>query len=224
VPPDVDPRLVRALEEQLEAMRATLQAGARRVGWKVGAGEEERIGDGPVVGHLTSATVLEPGSSYPADSDAELHADAEVFLELGHDGIARSGVALELCDLGPPEGAEAIVATNVFHRAVIFGPAEASLPDGDLEGRLIVNGQVRAAAPARRDHAETLQAIARLLEAVGERLRPGDRVITGSIVQVPVAPGDQVWAELQPATTRNSSSEGSLAPSRNAPAATISSR
>jgi len=34
------------------------------------------------------------------------------------------------------------------------------------------------------------------LAAVGERFEPGDRVITGSVVQVPVQPGDEVTADF----------------------------
>jgi 2-keto-4-pentenoate hydratase len=37
-------------------------------------------------------------------------------------------------------------------------------------------------------------AVRRVLDVVGERLEPGDRVITGSVVQVPVARGDEVVA------------------------------
>jgi 2-keto-4-pentenoate hydratase len=36
------------------------------------------------------------------------------------------------------------------------------------------------------------------LAAVGERLQPGDRLITGSVVQAPVRPGDRVTADLGP--------------------------
>jgi 2-keto-4-pentenoate hydratase len=35
-----------------------------------------------------------------------------------------------------------------------------------------------------------------VLAAVGERLRAGDRIITGLVVQVPIRPGDEVAAEL----------------------------
>jgi 2-keto-4-pentenoate hydratase len=37
---------------------------------------------------------------------------------------------------------------------------------------------------------------AHLLEAVGERLRPGDLLITGSVVQTAVRPGERVVADL----------------------------
>jgi hypothetical protein len=42
--PPIDPRLAAALASQLERWRATLAGGAARVGWKLGVGEGERIG------------------------------------------------------------------------------------------------------------------------------------------------------------------------------------
>jgi 2-keto-4-pentenoate hydratase len=50
----------------------------------------------------------------------------------------------------------------------------------------------------RRDFAELVLAAARLLGSVGERLQAGDRLITGSIVQVPIQHGDEVIADLGP--------------------------
>jgi 2-keto-4-pentenoate hydratase len=41
-----------------------------------------------------------------------------------------------------------------------------------------------------------VQIVARLLEPMGERLRPGDRIFAGSETQVAVAPGDEVAAEI----------------------------
>ena len=46
------------------------------------------------------------------------------------------------------------------------------------------------------DVAARVAAAARVLAAVGEWLQPGDRLITGSVVQVPVRPGDRVTADL----------------------------
>jgi 2-keto-4-pentenoate hydratase len=39
-------------------------------------------------------------------------------------------------------------------------------------------------------------AVRAILEAAGEQLRAGDRIITGSIVHVPIAPGDHVAVAL----------------------------
>ncbi len=35
-----------------------------------------------------------------------------------------------------------------------------------------------------------------MLQAVGERLYAGDRLITGAVVQTPIAPGDDVIADF----------------------------
>jgi hypothetical protein len=80
----IDPRLASALASQLESQRMALHAGAERVGWKLGIGSRERIGDDFVVGHLTSATRLRSGATYRAGDAVTLcaDADAEVALEL----------------------------------------------------------------------------------------------------------------------------------------------
>ena len=96
------------------------------------------------------------------------------------------GVGLELVDLArPPSDLEGIVAANVFHRAVAFGLAAPPAGPLDAEARSVVNGHVRAGGRARGDYGETVQTVARLLGAVGERLRRGGRILVGSVTQVP---------------------------------------
>jgi hypothetical protein len=188
----VDRRLVSALREQLS------RRSGDRVGWKLGVGDRERIGGHIAVGHLSSATVFEPGAVY-SQGGRSLHADAEIVVEIGSDEeIAAYGTALELVDLGtPPDDPCAVVVENVFHRAVAFGSMTSQRPSA-LTGSLVVNGEVRATAEADADLDERLAEARRILAAVGEQLRPGDRVITGSVVQVPVEPGDEVVADLGP--------------------------
>jgi 2-keto-4-pentenoate hydratase len=206
---DIDPRLASALAVQLDTWRTTLLAGAERVGWKLGLGERERIGRALPIGHLTSATRLESGATYRAGDAASLSADAEVALEIGRDvdpGVdadaAREAVigfaaALEFVDLaGPPNDPETVVATNIFHRAFVLGPSRPVLPTDGVKARLIVNGAERASARAPTDFADKVCAVARALGAVGERLRAGDRIITGSVVQVGLEAGDEVLADL----------------------------
>jgi 2-keto-4-pentenoate hydratase len=210
-PSRIDPRLAAALSVQFEHWRAALGGGAQRVGWKLGMGDGERIGDEVAIGHLTSATLLDPGTAYAAGVPADLRADVEVALQIGRpvapdvdpvaarEAIAGFGVALEICDLGgPPSDPEAVVATNVFHRAVAFGPFGPGPPVEGLEGRLVVNGRVQASAAAPGDLGDRVTAAARLLGAMGERLEADDRIITGSVVQVPIKVGDQVTADLGP--------------------------
>lgn len=193
----VDPRLASALAEQHARRRAAFERGARHVGWKLGLGDRERIGGEIAVGHLTSETVLEPGGVYRVAPEEELHADAEAAVVLGSGGeIAGYGAALELVDLAPvPGGAEAVVAANVFHRAVAFAEL-ASAPVPGLEVRVTVDGAERARGRWPDDLPQRVAAAARVLAAAGERLRAGDRIITGSIVQVPVVGGGEVVAEF----------------------------
>jgi 2-keto-4-pentenoate hydratase len=206
---DVDRRLASALAVQFGRRRRALDAGAARVGWKLGIGDAERIGDEIALGHLTSATVMATGERFHGNDATALNADAEIFVEIGRElepyvtavearqAIVAYGGALELVDLGDAgDSPEAIIANNIFHRAVAFGPSQPQLPAEGLEVRLIVNGAVRASSPASGDLAGRISAAARLLGAVQERLRPGDRVITGSVVQVQVQQGDDVVADF----------------------------
>jgi hypothetical protein len=192
---DVDPRLVAALRQQLSRR----PAGAARVGWKHGGGDEERIGGDIAVGHLTSSTTLKNGGTYTGGGQ-DLHADVEIAVEIGINGeISGYGVALELCDLADAGTAEQIVANNDYHRAVAFGPFVTTFPP-QLEAVLFVNGERRSAAlaPTPADLADRVAAVDRVLAAVGESLQSGDRVITGLIVNGPVSPGDEVVGELVP--------------------------
>jgi hypothetical protein len=188
---DVDPRLVAAMRAQL-SRRPT---GAARVGWKYGSGEDEHIGGDHVVGHITSATLLTDGDTYRGGG-TKLQADVEVSIEVGDDlGPARYGVALEICDVALDGSIEEVVVDNDYHRGVAFGPFADELPAG-VEAALVVNGEGRARGRASDDLADRLAAVDRVLRAVGEGLRPGDRVITGLVVNTPVRSGDEVVAEL----------------------------
>jgi 2-keto-4-pentenoate hydratase len=111
--------------------------------------------------------------------------------------VAGLLVALEVVDVGrPSHEAQALVAANVLHRAVAFGPTRrgATAPAGPA--RLLIGGELREEAPVRGDPAAVVAATARLLAAVGERLEPGDRILAGSSCHVPAAPGDAVVAEI----------------------------
>jgi hypothetical protein len=187
----VDPRLVSALRTQLARRGA-----AARVGWKVGRGDSERIGGSIAVGHLTAATVVDPGGTY-RDGGNDLHADAEVALELGtHRTIAGYRIALEIVDLETLANPEAIVEANIFHRAVAFGELSTRRPN-HAHSALTINGEVRDTAKVEEDFDQTLETVDRILAAVHEQLAPGDRIITGSIVQVPIESGDDVAAEIE---------------------------
>jgi 2-keto-4-pentenoate hydratase len=204
----IEPLLAAALHEQLARRQAALRQGAEHVGWTLGMGNRESIGGEIAVGYLTSTTLLVPGSHYRADGDgADLRADAEIVVELRADIDPRAvesdvvggyGAALEIVDLGVlPDEPRSVVAANVFHRAVALSEVHPALP-ADLRAELVVGDEVRASstAPDEPELLRRIAAAARVLDAVGVQLRAGERIITGSIVQMPVEAGDDVIAVL----------------------------
>jgi 2-keto-4-pentenoate hydratase len=147
---------------------------------------------------LTSATRLHAGAVFPAEGANELRVDAELAVEIGVDGEpARFGAALELVDIArPPDDFESIVAGNVWHRAFALGPLRSEPPPGVVRARVLIDGEVVESGERRVDPGETARIARELLGAAGERLEPGDCIIAGSLIQVPVAPGDEVAADL----------------------------
>jgi 2-keto-4-pentenoate hydratase len=191
---EADARIVSALHEQLAERRRLVDDGAARVGWKAALGIEE-VENRPVIGYLTSVTQLPSGAAHSAAGAAELCVDAELAVEVGCDGaIARYAAALELVDLGQGRGGvESVLRANVLHRAFVLGPSH---DDPVREARVYLNDELRAEGVAEFDLEERTEVVAYWLSALGEHLEPGDRIITGSIVQVAVAPGDEIAVDI----------------------------
>jgi 2-keto-4-pentenoate hydratase len=190
----------------LTRRRQILAQAAEPVGWKIGFNVPEiqrKLGlDGPLAGFLTSDGVLEDGAEWSLGDDGEVVVESEVAVELGDDArsIAALLPALELAD--PPDlsqDVETILAGNIFHRAVAFGPRVETARPGP--GRILVNGEVQHELDAEHTGArlaEMVEAIARRLADADERLRPGDRIITGILAPPHAAePGDTVRLELE---------------------------
>ncbi|MEA2332932.1 MAG: 2-oxo-3-hexenedioate decarboxylase [Thermoleophilaceae bacterium] len=184
--------------------REMLAQGAEPVGWKIGfnvSAAQEKLGiDGPLAGFLTTDGLLEDGAEVSLD-DGPVVVESEVAVELGDD--ARTVVALlpalEVAD--PPDldqGVETILAGNIFHRAVAFGPRVATQAPG--AARILVNGEEQHALTASETsaHLEAMvDVIARRLAEAGEELVPGQRIITGVLAPPHAAqPGDRVRLEL----------------------------
>jgi hypothetical protein len=87
---------------------------------------------------------------------------------------------------------ESVLRTNVLHRAFVLG---ASRPQPAREARVYVRGRMRAHEVVDFDVDERVELVRCRLAELGEHLER-DCVITGSVVQVPVAPGDEVAVEL----------------------------
>jgi 2-keto-4-pentenoate hydratase len=188
-------------EAMLTRRREILAQGAEPIGWKVGFNVpeiRERLGlDAPLAGFLTTDNLIEDDwDEYP------VLVESEVAVEIGSDGrsIAALLPALELVD--PPDldlELEQMLAGNLFHRAVEFGPrVEADAPGA---GRILVNGEEQHSLSAEHTAANLeamVDAVAARLEAAGEELSPGERIITGVLVPPYEAhPGDTVRLELE---------------------------
>jgi 2-keto-4-pentenoate hydratase len=186
--------------------REILAQGAEPIGWKVGFNLPEfqrKLGiDAPLAGFLTTDTLLEDGVAWSLGKQGEVVVESEVAVELGDD--ARSIVALlpalELAD--PPDleqDVKTILAGNIFHRAVAFGPRVET--DAPGAGRILVNGEEQHSSGAEHTGArlaEMVEAVAARLAEADEQLQPGDRIITGVLAPPHRAqPGDTVRLELE---------------------------
>ncbi len=198
----IHPEVVCAQKALLDRWRRKLSEGHSRVGWKIGhaiAEIEVLAQDCPVVGYLTSATLLRSGDTYSAHRAKALRAETEIVLELGcdvssaatgsaiHEAIRGMGVALELVDVSrPPRDVAGIVAGNVFHRAAVFGTLQVGAAMRIGRATLTLNDHVHDADEQPRNLGAVIRDVARMLEACGEHLVAGDRILAGSLVDVPV--------------------------------------
>jgi len=186
----------------LTRRREILAQGAQPVGWKIGFNMpeiQEKLGiDRALAGFLTSDGLLDDGSEW---DDLPVVVESEVAVEIGDDfrSIAALLPALELAD--PPDldlGVEQILAGNIFHRAVAFGPRVETREPG--AGRILVNGEQQHALTKEHTAANLeamVEVVAERLADAGEELQPGDRIITGVLAPPHTAsPGDTVRLEL----------------------------
>ena len=183
-------------EAMLTRRREILAQGAQPIGWKVGFNVPEiqqKLGiDAPLAGFLTTDSLLDNSwSEYP------IVVESEVAVEIAPDGssIAALLPALELAD--PPDlelEIEQILAGNIFHRAVAFGPRVETTEPGS--GRILVNGEEQHSVKPEGLQ-QMVEAVAARLAAAGEKLQPGDRIITGVLAPPYEAKeGDTVRLEL----------------------------
>lgn len=216
-----DDRFAAGMREQLALRSERLAAGARPIGWKVGfnapAAHANLGTDIPLVGFLTDRTVVPDGATVSLAGWANPMLEAEIAVHLGRDvpgdatwedvrgAIAGLGPAIELADLDPPPtDVRAILAGDIYHRAVVLGPVDESRSTAEgIGGRVLRDAEEVAAtddpAALTGEVVEVVRATAEQLTACGELLRAGDVVISGSIVPpLPVAPGQRVAVELGP--------------------------
>jgi 2-keto-4-pentenoate hydratase len=194
------------MEAQLALRQDRLDAGDDALGWKVGFGTPqayEKLGTtAPLVGFLMRSALAADGERYPIDRFGTPALEPEVAVRVGERSEAAAlGPAFEIADVEATDDVERILASDIFQRGVVLGPMAER---GSLEGtfaRVVVNGEeTEVADPESLPGAipEVLAHVAALLPEFGEELRPGDIVITGSIMPpLQVREGDRVAYELE---------------------------
>lgn len=215
---------------QLEERRRLLDSGARHIGWKAGFGAPaalERFAlTGPIVGFLTSATLIANGASVAIGGWANPVAEPELAVHIGIDlprnasatqvrqSIVGIGVAIELADIDPPpDDVEEVLAGDIFHRAVVLGGPSPALAGGNIEGLTAAvahNGILLHPVTDLEVHTgrllDVVAHIAATLADSGQQLQVGDVVITGSTIPaIPIGPGQSVefrLGDLAPVSVR----------------------
>jgi 2-keto-4-pentenoate hydratase len=207
----VEAKIAAGMRQQLGRRDAEIVAGAGSLGWKLGLtvpAVQEALGlSGPVAGFLTTGTQLTPGAEISLAGFTAAFAEPEVAIHVGEGGsVAGLGAAIEVVDIDLPfEDLEAILAGNVFHRAVVLGPMHEGATLDGLTAHATKGGEPAGEAmPAEvvGDPAEVVRFVAGYLEPHGAQVEPGEVMIAGSLTPpVPVSPGDRFEVDLGPLGT-----------------------
>ncbi len=195
----------RGMRAMLASRDAALAAGAVAVGWKIGFNTpavQEHFGlTDAVVGYMTDTGVAADGATVSLAGWAAPALEVEVAVRVGDDGaVAGLAPALELVDLDISfDEIEPVLAANICHRGVIFGDEVPGVDPWAMVATVTKLGGVVAEGKLVDDPAATLLFVRSYLAAHGAALRPGDRIIAGSVVApVAVAPGDELDVSFGP--------------------------
>jgi 2-keto-4-pentenoate hydratase len=189
----------------LAARSAALDAGAQAVGWKIGFNApavQEHFGlAGAVVGYLTDRTVIPVGQAVDLSGWTHPALEVELAVRVGLNGaVAGLAPAVELVDLDLPfDDIELILAGNVFHRGVIFGPERTNLELAELDVVVTVDGDVVARGTLAEPPATTIGYVQAFLADQGAVLAAADRIIAGSLIApMSIGSGDHYDIEFGP--------------------------
>ena len=195
----------RGMRTMLADRDAALAAGAAAVGWKVGFNTpaiQEHFGlTDAVVGYMTDTGVSADGATVSLTGWGAPAVEVELAVRVGDDGaVAGLAPALELVDLDISfDDIEPVLAGNICHRGVIFGDEVPGVDPWSMVATVTKAGDVVAEGVLVEDPVATLQFVRWYLAFHGAALRPGDRVIAGSVVApVAVAPGDELHVSFGP--------------------------
>jgi 2-keto-4-pentenoate hydratase len=203
------PAVVAGMEKLLARRAEMLAAGATPIGWKLAFGTpaamESQGTTGPLVGFLTDRTLVAPGGECSVGGWKAPKLEPEIAIHLGPGGRGVAGIsaAIELADADlPPTETEAVLAGDIYHRAVVLDPAAAlPAPPRPIAARIEREGEEIAAtedaesATGRLD--ELADYVVRYLGEFSESTAEGEIVISGSMVGLlDIAPGQHLTNEV----------------------------
>ena len=195
----------RGMRALLTRRDAALATGAVPVGWKIGFNTpaiREHFGlTDPVVGYLTDAGVSPDGGTVGLAGWGAPAVEVEVAIRVGAGGVvAGLAPALELVDLDISfDDIEPVLAGNICHRGVIFGEEVPGVDPWAFVASVTRAGAVVAEGRLVEDPATTVTFVRSYLAAHGAALRPGERIIAGSVVApIAVVPGDELSVSFGP--------------------------
>ncbi len=212
LPPDCRPATIDAAYAVQDATRALLAARGlgRQAGWKIGATAkptQDFLGiDHPAAGTLYEATLHTGHADLDRSVYLRLGVECEIAVRLGaglparpggHDrdsvapAIATAMASMELIEhrFAAGAGTPSLIADDVFSAGCVIGDEHPfdEVAEGldDLDGRIVVDGDTVATAPATAILGHPLNALAWLADhraARGTPLQAGDLVSLGSVV------------------------------------------
>jgi 2-keto-4-pentenoate hydratase len=203
------PAVVAGMEKLLVRRAEMLAAGATPIGWKLAFGTPvamESLGTtGPLVGFLTDRTLIASGGECSIGGWAapKLEPEIAVHFGAGGQGVAGVSAAIELADADrPPTETEAVLAGDIFHRAVVLDLGAAGpVPVRPIEARIERDGEEIAATDDGESATGKLEDLAayvvRYLGEFGESTAEGEVIICGSMVGLlDIAAGQHLTNEV----------------------------
>jgi 2-keto-4-pentenoate hydratase len=203
---DLDnPLIKQGMTAQLETRKTRLSAGEKSLGWKVGMGAPasmQKLGlAAPLVGYLMQKALLPSGASASLAGWRRPVAEPEICVRMGKDlggdatpdaamaAIKEILPAIELADLEPvpaTDNLDLVLAQDIFQRHVILG--DKTRAGGSVAG--LTSRLIRRGVEANNTNdpealtgklLDIVAHVANTLAALGEKLRAGDIIITGSL-------------------------------------------
>jgi 2-keto-4-pentenoate hydratase len=209
VAPWAVPAIVAGMKKLLAKRAEVLAEGAAPIGWKLAFGTEaamSKLGTaGPVVGFLTDATLIVPGGECAVDGWTAPKLEPEIAIHLGPGGKGVAGIspAIELADADrPPTEIEAVLAGDIYHRAVVLDRDLAPTPlDHPIAARISRDGDEFARTADAEAEVGRIEHLAdwtvAYLRHFDIETAAGEVIISGSVVPLlDVAPGERLRNEI----------------------------